>query len=68
VADYYDEIEDLFGASLRRAVERREELLARFSAGTPTGADLRKGWIAYPGYWSGKIDDNGETSDELLEA
>ena len=49
---YAEEIEDLFGASLRRAVARRREL-ERTCAGTvPRPADLRRGWIAYPEYWA----------------
>lgn len=68
VADYYDEIEDLFGASLRRAVDRRDELMARFAAGKPTPNQLRRGWIAYPAYWAKDYSDTGETDDELLEA
>ena len=49
---YAEEIEDLFGASLRRAAEHRREL-ERTCAGTvPQPADLRRGWIAYPEYWA----------------
>jgi geranylgeranyl reductase family protein len=66
--DYYDEIEDLFGASLRRAVGRREELLRHFANGTAGENQLRCGWIAYPAYWSGKVCEIGVTRDELLEA
>ncbi|MDE2561166.1 MAG: NAD(P)/FAD-dependent oxidoreductase [Sphingomonadales bacterium] len=68
VADYYDDIEDLFGASLRRAVDRRDELMASFAHGNPTRNQLRRGWIAYPAYWAADYKDTGETNDELLEA
>ena len=50
--DYNEEIEDLFGASLRRAVQRRRELEQGFAAAIPQPADLRRGWIAYPEYWA----------------
>lgn len=68
VADYYDECEDLFGASLRRAVDRRRELLSHFAYGLPDQAQLRRGWIAYPDYWSARNCQTGEMRDELLEA
>lgn len=51
---YAEEIDDLFGASLRRAVERRRELGRTFATSTPQPADLRRGWIAYPEYWAGR--------------
>lgn len=44
---YQEELEDLFGASLDRALRRRRELLER----VPTKAALRRGWIAYAEYW-----------------
>ena len=50
--DYNEDIEDLFGASLRRAVQRRRELEQAFAAAIPQPADLRRGWIAYPEYWA----------------
>ena len=50
--DYNEEIEDLFGASLRRAVRRRREQEQAFAAAIPQPADLRRGWIAYPEYWA----------------
>ncbi len=68
VADYHDEIEALFGASLRRAVDRREELLAHFEAATAAPDDLRRGWIAYPAYWTATALQNGDVRHELLEA
>lgn len=44
---YEEELHDVFGAALERALRRRRELLAR----TPSKAALRRGWIAYPEYW-----------------
>lgn len=68
VADYYDDCEDLFGASLRRAVDRRRKLLTHFAGALPDCGQLRRGWIAYPDYWSARECQTGETRDELLEA
>lgn len=48
--DYADELDALFGRSLARALHRREELLRAGSR--PSAAALRRGWIAYPEYWS----------------
>ncbi|MGE5104420.1 MAG: geranylgeranyl reductase family protein [Betaproteobacteria bacterium] len=50
--DYADELETVFGASLARALRRRQELAA--DAGRPRArhAALRRGWIAYPEYWA----------------
>lgn len=45
--DYEEELQDLYGASLARALRRRRELLQA----TPEKAALRRGWIAYPEYW-----------------
>jgi len=47
--DYEDELDALFGAALVRALHRREALLR--SAGSTQA--LRRGWIAYPEYWTG---------------
>ena len=44
---YQGELEDLFGASLDRALRRRRELMEQ----VPTKAALRRGWIAYAEYW-----------------
>ena len=52
--DYAGEIEDLFGASLRRAVDRRRELERTFAETVPRPDDLRRGWIAYPEYWAAR--------------
>jgi geranylgeranyl reductase family protein len=44
---YEEELRDLYGAALERALRRRREL-----GETPLGkSDLRRGWIAYPEYW-----------------
>ena len=51
--DYDEDLDDLFGRSLARALARREELLARHRTGeVPSTAALRRGWIAYPEYWA----------------
>lgn len=47
--DYQLELDALFGLSLLRAAQRREELLR--SSRSP--ASLRRAWIAYPEYWKG---------------
>ncbi|MGE5095336.1 MAG: NAD(P)/FAD-dependent oxidoreductase [Betaproteobacteria bacterium] len=47
LADYESELEALFGASLRRALQRREERLRA----DPCPASLRRAWIAYAEYW-----------------
>ena len=50
---YQDELEELFGAALARAVRRRRELLAAMHSGAPVSKSaLRRGWIAYPEYWA----------------
>lgn len=45
---YEEELEDVYGAALERALRRRRELLAS----TITRPALRRGWIAYPEYWT----------------
>jgi digeranylgeranylglycerophospholipid reductase len=44
---YAEELEDVFGAALARALRRRKELLASSKA----KAALKRAWIAYPEYW-----------------
>ena len=44
---YEEELHDVFGAALARALARRRELLDA----KPGKAALRRGWIAYPEYW-----------------
>ena len=52
-AGYVADLDDLFGASLARALARRRELVAKFEgAKLPAKSDLRRGWIAYPHYWA----------------
>jgi geranylgeranyl reductase family protein len=52
-ADYEEELESVFKAALERAVARRRELSDQFAAGLRPGARaLRRGWIAYPEYWT----------------
>jgi digeranylgeranylglycerophospholipid reductase len=51
-AAYREELDELFGASLRRACARRAELLAVHASGRPDAAALRRGWIAYREYWA----------------
>ena len=46
---YEAELDAIFRAALDRAVRRRRELAARRS---PDRAALRRGWIAYPEYWT----------------
>ncbi len=48
VEDYEEELEDLYGAALERALRRRRELLASSFHKN----HLRRGWIAYPEYWA----------------
>ncbi len=46
--DYAGELEELYRAALERALRRRRELLRT----KPEKAALRRGWIAYPEYWT----------------
>ncbi len=49
---YEEDLEDLFGASLRRAVLRRKELLDMGAAnGVLSREAMRGAWIAYENYW-----------------
>jgi flavin-dependent dehydrogenase len=45
---YEEELQDVYGASLGRALQRRRELLDTAT----TKPALRRGWIAYPEYWA----------------
>ncbi|PHS25687.1 MAG: geranylgeranyl reductase [Robiginitomaculum sp.] len=50
---YHEDLTDLFGASLRRALDRRRALLQNYdNNNTPTPDDLRASWIAYSEYWA----------------
>jgi digeranylgeranylglycerophospholipid reductase len=52
-AEYREDIDDLFGASLARAVKRRRLLMAKSTAGRmPTTNELKQAWIAFPDYWA----------------
>jgi digeranylgeranylglycerophospholipid reductase len=51
--DYAEELDDIFGPSLTRALGHRAALLRRFAeGGRPSPDDLRATWIAYPQYWA----------------
>jgi len=51
--DYRDEVAEIFGLSIGRALRRRAELLACYAlGGLPAPPALRRGWIAYPEYWA----------------
>lgn len=49
LAEYEDDLAELFDAALARALARRAALLAE---AVPDAAALRAGWIAYPQYWT----------------
>jgi digeranylgeranylglycerophospholipid reductase len=52
-ADYAEELEDLYKASLTRALARRRQLLQLYKEDSgPSPADLQRGWIAFPQYWA----------------
>jgi len=52
-AHYAQELADVFGASLERAVARRREALGAYAdLCQPGRSDLRRGWIAFPEYWA----------------
>lgn len=64
--DYTEDLEDHFGASLARALERRADALAAHASGKASPDALRKGWIAYPQYWT--QNEIREEHHDLLEA
>ena len=52
-AEYEDELDSVFRPALDRAVRRRRELAEAFAEGCrPAAQTLRRGWIAYPEYWT----------------
>ena len=52
-AGYEDELRGIFQAALERALMRRREITAQSERGArPAAAALRRGWVAYPEYWS----------------
>jgi len=51
--DYTEELRDLFGTALDRALRRRNEILEQYvGEKNPSPAALRRSWIAYPEYWA----------------
>lgn len=53
LANYGDELEALFGASIGRALRRRRAIMREYEKRSgPSPAELRAGWIAYPEYWA----------------
>lgn len=48
--NYRDELESVFKPALERAVRRRRELAQ--AGERPAAQALRRGWIAYPEYWT----------------
>ena len=51
--DYEEELDDTFGASLRRALRHRHKLMETYDKGSqPDENLLRATWIAYPDYWA----------------
>ncbi|MEL0106411.1 MAG: NAD(P)/FAD-dependent oxidoreductase [Rhodospirillaceae bacterium] len=51
--EYTSELRELFGSALNRALQRRKEILEQFTNNnTPSMAELRRSWIAYPEYWA----------------
>lgn len=52
LADYDDELSDLFDVTFARALARRRAVLARYAAGeAPAAALQRAGWIGFEEYW-----------------
>ena len=49
---YEEELENLFRPALERALQRRRELTRAYARSRPDRAALRRGWIAYPEYWT----------------
>lgn len=68
LADYAEELDGLFGASIRRALARRQAVLDSYAdGGTPAAAVLRSGWIAWPEYWSNDIAAPAAAREQELE-
>ena len=50
---YVEELEELYKASLDRALARRAQLMQVYAAGgRPSRTELQRGWIAFPQYWA----------------
>jgi geranylgeranyl reductase family protein len=53
LADYEEELGDIFDAALARALRRRRQVLARYDGGgRPDARALIDGWISSPHYWA----------------
>jgi flavin-dependent dehydrogenase len=53
VAEYDEDLADLFDVSLARALHRRRDLLSCYDQGAvPDARAMRRGWIAYDDYWA----------------
>lgn len=64
--DYAQEMDDVFGPSLKRAVHRRTQLMRESSTlHPPSSAQLRASWIAFPQYWEA-ITDNAANLNESI--
>ncbi|MBS0268149.1 MAG: NAD(P)/FAD-dependent oxidoreductase [Proteobacteria bacterium] len=52
LGEYGDEVQELFGPGLVRALRHRQRINTYFDSGDcPSPADLRHSWIAYETYW-----------------
>jgi geranylgeranyl reductase family protein len=52
IEEYEDELEALFGRSIKHAVKRRGEIMTSWNEnGKLSASELQKGWIAFPQYW-----------------
>ena len=51
LADYAEEISDVFGPALARARRRREAMMAAHAAGRLGPNELQRSWIAWESYW-----------------
>ena len=49
---YAEDIADLFGPALARAVRRREAVMAAHAAHRLGPDELQRSWIAWESYWS----------------
>lgn len=53
VAEFAEEVQSLFAASLARALNRRRCLMAIHEAGAePDVEDIQASWVAFPAYWA----------------
>ncbi|MBV1701844.1 MAG: NAD(P)/FAD-dependent oxidoreductase [Hyphomicrobiales bacterium] len=64
--DYAEEIDDVFGPSLKRAVFRRARLMRESSSlQPPNNAQLRESWIAFPQYWEAMTDNAANLNESI---